>query len=247
MLGDNDLDLGCRFLRQEMLPLYKDSNLAQKKVGIIGVGGVGGICSLLLAVAGVGTLKIADSDVVAAHNLHRQLLFSEQDLGKSKVALAKQKLEAHNSQIKVSSYGRIDESNFSDFCQDLDVILDVTDDSQSRLKISKLALEHHVDLISGAVSGYTALLAIFAYHDPKFIQQYGCYRCVTAGAQINTKVGITGPLAASASSLVAHLCLEYLLGNHDFVGKLIRYDLKTLTLSKLKLTKDPMCVDCQAY
>ena len=69
-----------RYVRQEMLAGYEQSVeiLSTKKVGLIGVGGLGGLCSLLLSNAGVGCLRLADGDSVAWHNLHRKLLFTEQ-------------------------------------------------------------------------------------------------------------------------------------------------------------------------
>ncbi len=238
-----------RYMRQQMLPLYegKQELLSTKKIGFIGVGGAGGLSSMLLTLAGVGEVRIADFDTLADHNLHRQILFKESDIGHSKVEGALRELSARNSDTKVIAFNeKIDESNFACFANGLDLIADVSDNAASRLTISKLALDHRLDLISGAVSAYTALVAIFAYHDPSFIQQHGCYRCLTAGAPINTKVGITGPIAASCASLTAHIALEYLLGNTAHVGKLIRYDLSNLAINKLSLCRDPQCSDCSS-
>lgn len=236
-----------RYMRQQMLPLYqgRQDELRTKKIGFIGVGGAGGLSSMLLTLAGVGEVRIADFDTLADHNLHRQILFKESDIGLSKVEGALRELTARNSDTKVVAFKeKIDESNFARFADGLDLIADVSDNAASRLTISKLALDHRLDLISGAVSAYTALVAIFAYHDPQFIKQHGCYRCLTAGAPINTKVGITGPIAASCASLTAHVALEYLLGNKAHVGKLIRYDLSNLAIQKLSLCRDPNCIDC---
>lgn len=239
-----------RYLRQNMLELYADQQefLASKKVGFIGVGGAGGLSSLLTTLAGVGEIRIADYDDVAIHNLHRQVLFTEADIGFSKVEAARKVLSEHNSNTLVRAFPqKIDESNFEFFAQGLDLLLDVSDNAQSRLTISKIALDHKLDLISGAVSAYTALIAIFAYHDKDFVAQHGCYRCLTAGAPINTKVGITGPIAATCAALSAHTALEYLLGNKEHVGKLIRVDLRAMSMNKLTLTCDPNCPDCKGH
>ena len=237
------------YARQEMLPLYygKQSLLAQKKIGIIGVGGLGGVCSLLLSNAGVGFLRLADFDAVSLSNLHRQLLFTERDALTSelKIIAASREIEARNRYTTIEAFNlKVDEESFAAFVDGLDVVMDLSDNAESRHKISKLCLEHHCDLISGAVSSYTALLAIFAYSDQSFVEQYGCYQCLTHGDSINTKVGITGPIAASASSLVAHMALEYLLGNKEMFGKVLRYDLQHLKIQHLALQRDSSCSVC---
>lgn len=241
------MDNNERYLRQQMLELYagRQEELASKKVGFIGVGGAGGLSSLLIALAGVGQIRIADYDDLAVHNLHRQILFKESDLGHSKVEAARREILERNSQCDVVAFKeKIDESNFKAFADGLDLLLDVSDNAQSRLTISRLALHHGLDLISGAVSAYTALIATFAYHDPGFVATSGCYRCLTSGAAINTRVGITGPIAESCAAMTAHVALEYLLGNKEHRGKLIRIDLRHMTMNKMNLCADPECPDC---
>ena len=231
-----------------MLELYADKQelLAHKKVGFIGVGGAGGLSSLLLALAGVGEIRIADFDTVAVHNLHRQILFTQSNIGAPKVWAAYERIKERNSACNVIAFDeKINESNFARFSKDLDLLVDVSDNALSRLAISKLALDQSLDLISGAVSAYTALIAIFAYHDPNFVKTHGCYRCLTSGFPINTKVGITGPIAASAAALTAHSALEYLAGNHEHVGQLIKLDLRAMSMRKLTLMKDPECEACK--
>lgn len=242
----SDLARG-RYVRQEMLPNYAKTTQHFKslRLGVIGVGGLGGLCALLLANAGIGFLRLADADTVALHNLHRQLLFKTTEVGLSKAQCATQAIkERSEAQIECFAH-KVEASNFEEFASGLNLILDLTDDWASRLEISKLCLQHQLDLFSGAVSGNTALLSFFLYHDPQFVKQYGCYQCLTQGALINTKVGITGPQAATAASLAAHVVLECFTGKHDFIGKLIRLDLNHLTLQKLTLHRDEACPICQ--
>lgn len=248
-MSDSTAKSSERFVRQEMLEGYEHSVqiLAGKKVGLVGVGGLGGLCALLLSNAGVGYLRLADGDEVEWHNLHRQVLFTEDDAKghKSKIQGAAREISARNGETQLDLMDeRVTERNFSDFAQDLDLILDVSDNAKSREKIAELAKEEHKNLLSGAVSGYTALIALFLFAEPDFVEHFGCYHCLTQGADINTKVGITGPIAASASSLVAHVALEYLLGHQPLYGKLLRYDFKRYALQQLRLTPDPSCPHC---
>lgn len=240
-----------RYLRPDMLPLYqgKAAELWQKKVGLIGCGGLGGLCGLLLACAGVGHIHLADGDTVALHNLHRQLLFVSADQGSSKALKAESVLKAHaDPAIEVKAFPEmITPDNFDRFASGLDLLLDVSDSASSRLVISRLCLERGIDLLSGAVSAYTALIALFPYSDPGQIEQQGCYRCLTSGFNINTKMGITGPIAAAASALTAHVALEWLLGERKLQGQLLRCDFSRMSMSVLRLCADPDCPDCRCH
>lgn len=241
-----------RYVRQEQLSRYEHSALllAKKKVGIIGLGGLGGVCALLLSNAGVGLLRLADGDRVAWHNLHRQLLFTEDDASHARLKseAAQRELQARNHSTKLELYQtHVTADNFAEFAQDLDLILDLSDDSRSRQVIATLALQQQKNLLSGAVSSYTALLVLFLFAQPDFVRQYGCYHCLTAGADINTKQGITGPIAASAAALVAHVALEHLLGHQPLYGQLLCYDLQHLTMQHLSLTPDPTCPYCRCH
>lgn len=238
-----------RYLRQEMLERYagQSERLHKLRLGIIGAGGLGGLCALLLSNAGVGFLRIADADTIAVHNLHRQLLFTTQQVGLSKAQCAQQAILDRSAGAVESFPYKVTADNFEEFAAGVDLILDLTDDARSRLEISRLCLERRLNLFSAAVSGYTALLAMFEYADPLFVQQHGCYQCLTQGANINTKVGITGPQAATAASLAAHVVLEFLAGNRQLAGKLLRLDLNTCSMFKLVLHRDTDCPVCAQF
>lgn len=239
-----------RYVRQEQLLNYEHSSaiLTKKKVGLIGVGGLGGLCALLLSNAGVGFLRLADGDNVAWHNLHRQLLFTEEDAfhARLKSEAAGRELQARNHRTKLEIQSNcVTAENFAEFAKDLDLILDMSDDSKSRQVIAQLALVQGKNLLSGAVSAYTALIALFLFAEKGFVQQYGCYHCLTAGADINTKQGISGPIASSASALVAHVALEHLLGHKPLYGQLLRFEMRQMTMQHLSLTPDLTCPYCR--
>lgn len=244
--GKNEIELE-RYVRPDMLPRYQgqQNKLAACKVGLIGVGGMGGLCALLLGTAGVGKLRLADGDEVALHNLHRQLLFVNADVGQPKATCAANELARHVDPIVQVKplVGMIGSDNFASWAQGLDLVIDASDNALSRLTVSRLCLEQGVPLLSAAVSGYQALIALFDYADPDFVSSYGCYRCLTGGIAVDTKVGITGPIAACASSLAAHVVLEWLLGQKELVGTLLSLNLADFRLTKLRLSPDPSCPD----
>ena len=118
------------------------SQQSQKKLNtasvlIIGVGGLGTTASLYLANSGIGNMTINDYDSVDITNLPRQILFNSKDLGKNKAETAKQKLLEFNPNITVkTSTGKLKEKQLEEMALDVDVVLDCTDNLQSRLLIN---------------------------------------------------------------------------------------------------------------
>src|SRR3989344_6084298 len=110
--------------------------LQDKKVAIVGVGALGTVAAELLARAGVGNLILVDRDMVEESNLQRQTLFDEKDIGKNKAAAAEQRIKKINSDIKVEFHSiHLNPQNI-DVLQSADLILDCTDNLQTRFLIN---------------------------------------------------------------------------------------------------------------
>ena len=237
-----------RYKRQEMLPEFagKQDLLAQKHVAIVGVGGLGGLCSVLLSNAGVGKLSLFDSDSIAWSNLHRQIIFTEEEaeaLIASKINSVTKFITKRNSATRLTTSNGTVTSKTIEGLKNCDLVLDLTDNPESRADIARGALRAKIDLIEGAVSGYTGQVALFAFSQPDFVKKHGCYSCLVPEMYQPFK-GITGPSAAYVSSLVAHIALAYLLGDNSMVGTLVRTDLQHLTMKKMQLQPDPKCPVC---
>ena len=237
-----------RYKRQEMLPEFagKQDLLAQKHVAIIGVGGLGGLCSVLLSNAGVGKLSLFDCDDIAWSNLHRQIIFTEEEaeaLNASKINAVTKFIRKRNSETYLFSSNEIADTNTIANLKNCDLVLDLTDNPESRDAIARGALRAKIDLIEGAVSGYTGQVALFAFAQPDFVKKHGCYRCLVPELYQPFK-GITGPAASFISSLVAHIALAHLLGDNSMVGTLVCTDLQHLTMKKMQLRPDPKCPVC---
>ena len=238
-----------RYQRQEMLPDFNGVTalLHHKKVGIVGVGGLGGLCSYLLVGAGVLNLNIADGDTVSLSNLHRQILYREADIGKEKALCCKRELEALDSRVKVQTFSFINEDNFVAFAQNCDLILDLSDNVTTRLFISDACCRNRIDYIHAAVGGYQGILSAFWYSDPSFLKECGCYRCFSGlNADLKTQ-GILGPAAAMMSSAAAMLTLQVLKGNDSLKGYIQFFDLKNNAVRKMKLSKDSSCPVCREH
>ena len=154
-----------RYERQIILPELGETGqqkLLSARVLVIGAGGLGCPALLYLAAAGVGTIGIVDNDIVSLNNLHRQVLFSMEDTGLQKIAVAKRKLRELNPDIKVDSYGlRLSNKNALELFEQYDIILDCTDNFPTRYMINDACLLSKKPLIFGAISKFEGQVAIF--------------------------------------------------------------------------------------
>ena len=148
------------------------ARLAQSSALVIGAGGLGTPCLLYLAAAGVGQLTLLDDDTIEASNLARQLLYGPDDLGKSKAAVAGQKLTRQFPACRVRAYGeRLTAENARAYSAGSDLVVDASDNLATRLMINDAAYGAGTPLITGAIGGTLGLVATF-------LDGFPCYRCV---------------------------------------------------------------------
>lgn len=154
-----------RYQRQMLLPAFgieSQHQLANAHVLVIGAGGLGCPLLLYLAAAGVGHLGIADDDVVHFSNLHRQVLFDADDVGKNKAVVAAQKLKTINPDVCCTVYTeRWQQQHCIDFFGIYDVVVDGTDNFATKYLINDGCVLLHKPLVYGAVSQYEGQLAVF--------------------------------------------------------------------------------------
>ena len=156
-----------RYQRQLILKGFgpnAQDKLSNASVLVIGAGGLG--CPLLqyLVAAGVGHIGIADDDVVSLSNLHRQVLFTMEDIGKSKVVVAKKRLQLMNDSVEIGIWNeRWTQQHCVDHFNDYDLIVDATDNFSSRYLINDAAVLMQKTLVFGAVSQYEGQVAVFNY------------------------------------------------------------------------------------
>lgn len=154
-----------RYQRQIILKDFGGAGqlkLTQAKVLVVGAGGLGCPALLYLAAAGVGTIGVVDDDVVELGNLHRQPLFTTNDIGQSKATTAAAYLELLNPDISIIPYTkRLLSANSPEIVGEYDIIIDATDNFASRYMINDLCVLLNKPLIFGAVSQYEGQLAVF--------------------------------------------------------------------------------------
>jgi adenylyltransferase/sulfurtransferase len=156
-----------RYQRQLILKRFgqdAQDKLANASVLVIGAGGLG--CPLLqyLVAAGLGRIGIADDDIVSLSNLHRQVIYTMEDIGKLKVEIAKKRLQLMNDSVEISIWNeRWTQQHCIDHFNDYDLIVDATDNFSSRYLINDAAVLMQKTLVFGAVSQYEGQVAVFNY------------------------------------------------------------------------------------
>ncbi len=154
-----------RYTRQMMMPEIGEEGqrrLAEARVLIVGAGGLGSPIALYLAGAGIGNIGLIDGDAVSVHNLQRQILYTEKEIGQKKVHCAQKRLEAFNSDVKIDIYNEfLSGKNANDIIGKYDIIVDGSDNFATRYLINDTCLALHKVYVYGSVSGFRGQAAVF--------------------------------------------------------------------------------------
>ena len=167
-----------RYSKHIMLPqvdVEGQQKIMDSTVLIIGMGGLGSPSALYLAAAGVGHIVIADFDQVELSNLQRQIIHQTKDIGDDKVNSAMNKLNELNPNIKVTIANElIHTDNLSELIKDVDIVLDGTDNFESRFEINQVCVENQKPLISAAVVRFEGQVSVFKGYE----KDQPCYQCL---------------------------------------------------------------------
>ena len=244
----NDHEL-LRYSKQIMLPqidIEGQQKINDSKMLIIGMGGLGSPTALYLAAAGVGHIVIADFDQVELSNLQRQIIHSTSDIGDDKVNSAKAKLLELNPNITVTVANEIMHSdNLASLIKDVDIVLDGTDNFESRFEINKACVECHKPLISAAVIRFEGQISVFKGYE---VDQ-PCYQCLYSeqgdGRESCVENGVLAPVAGLVGTIQALQAIKVLLGlGEQLCGELLLIDGLDLSFRKVKIAKDSECPIC---
>jgi len=244
----NDHEL-LRYSKQIMLPqidVEGQQKIIDSTMLIIGMGGLGSPTALYLAAAGVGHIVIADFDQVELSNLQRQIIHSTSDIGDDKVNSAKAKLLELNPNITVTVANEIMHSdNLASLIKDVDIVLDGTDNFESRFEINKACVECHKPLISAAVIRFEGQISDFKGYE---VDQ-PCYQCLYSedgnGRESCVENGVLAPVAGLVGTIQALQAIKVLLGlGEQLCGELLLIDGLDLSFRKVKIVKDSECPIC---
>ncbi|MFD2215425.1 thiazole biosynthesis adenylyltransferase ThiF [Metabacillus endolithicus] len=223
-------------------------NIRKKHVLIVGAGALGTASAEMIARAGIGTLTIVDRDYVEWSNLQRQQLYIEDDAINRipKAVAAKQHLEKINSEVDVLSYVEdVTSANIEEFAEGVDVIIDATDNFETRLLINDLSIKNNIPWIyGGCVGSYGLSFTIIPSETP-------CLHCLLKhipfdGMTCDT-VGVISPIVSMVASHQTAEALKILVGDMENMrGKLVSFDLwknqySSINMDRLKNEACPTC------
>ena len=216
--------------------------LKRARVLIVGAGGVGAPAALYLAAAGVGTLGLIDDDVVGLSNLQRQIAFSTPEVGRPKVEAAAERLGGLNPHVTIQTFAeRLTPDNAADRIDGFDIVLDGTDDFETRLIVNAACVAADKPLVSGALGRWSGQVGVFAGRP--------CYQClvpeVPPDAETCARVGVVGALAGVVGSMAALETIKLITGAGEaLAGRLMLYDGLAAMARTVRVTADPQCPVC---
>ncbi|EAB1739170.1 HesA/MoeB/ThiF family protein [Salmonella enterica] len=242
----NDRDF-MRYSRQILLgdiAIEGQQQLLDGHVLIVGLGGLGSPAALYLAGAGIGTLTLADDDDVHLSNLQRQILFTTDDIARSKSQVARQRLTRLNPDIElVSLQQRLQGEALRHGVARADVVLDCTDNMATRQAINAACVTLNTPLITASAVGFGGQLMVLT---PPWEQ--GCYRCLwpdDVEPERNCRTaGIVGPVVGVMGTLQALEAIKLLSGMETPSGELRLFDGKTSQWRSLALHRASGCPVC---
>lgn len=245
-----------RYSRQILLPkidIVGQQKLLNSHVLIVGLGGLGSPVALYLAAAGVGHLTLVDDDVVELSNLQRQIIHSEQDIGRLKVASAADSLRALNSGIHVETYAirltediLLSEDTLTKAIAEADVVVDCSDNFAARFLMNKITQQLKIPLVSGAAIRMEAQVTVYDSRQ----EGSACYRCLYEDdgelEQTCSDSGVLSPLLGIIGSIQAVETIKLITQiGESLAGRLMILDALTMMWRELKLRQDPDCPICK--
>ena len=220
--------------------------LADARVLIIGLGGLGSSSSVYLAAAGVGHLVLVDFDEVDISNLQRQIVHATKDIGRLKVDSAAEHLLELNPEIKVTKIDhKIENEELDEQIKSSTVVLDCSDNFKTRFAINDACVKYKTPLVSGAAIRFEAQVSVF---DSRH-ENSPCYRCLYGSEaeveQSCTANGVISPLLGIVGSIQACEAMKIIMSlGETLQGRLLLLDVMHMEWHTAKLNKDPKCPVC---
>ena len=215
--------------------------IREAKVLIIGMGGLGCPAAEFLTRSGIGTLGIVDYDTVSLSNIHRQTLYTEKDINKSKVRIAKKKLSEINPKTKVNIFNcKLNKIKFKKIIKNYDYIIDGTDNFESKFLINDLSLNYKKFLVVGAISKFDGHIFSFDFKNKNNPNLRDFYQeeLVTDDVLNCEYDGILGTVAGIVGTLQANEILKKILNiGQNLNGFILILDLLNLNMRRVKLNK----------
>jgi adenylyltransferase/sulfurtransferase len=240
MLSPDELK---RYQRQIMIQGFGkegQEKLKRARVFLAGAGGLGSPAAIYLTAAGIGGIRVIDSDTVDLSNLNRQVLHWTRDTGKLKVESAKRKLRALNPEVKIESINdRLTAENIDDVVKGCDAIIDAVDNLATRYLLNRTALAKKIPLFHGAVAGFEGRAMTV------LPGQSACLMCLYQGVDIVVKTPVIGTSPAIIAGIQVTEVIKYLTDIGQLLtNRFLVYDGLNMRFAEINVSPDPNCKHC---
>ncbi len=235
MFSNKDLERYSRQIILKKVGILGQKKIQSSKILVVGCGGLGSPVIDLLSRTGIGEIGMIDHDKVSLSNLHRQVMFTSDDIGKYKVNVLKKKISKINKNVKVKKYKiKANDKNLGKILKLYDVIIDGTDNFKAKFLLNKFSLKFKKKLIIGAISKFEGHIFTFDFN----LKKNPCLKCFyqsepSEGVLDCETDGILGPTAVITGSLQANEVLKAILN----VGKNLSSHILIIDLLNLKFRK----------
>src|SRR5882724_1669832 len=248
-LTNDEIQRYSRHLIMPEVGVDGQRKLKAAKVLCIGAGGLGSPVAMYLAAAGVGTIGLVDFDVVDFSNLQRQILHGTPDVGRSKLASAKDRLTALNPEIEIRTHEvALSSQNALELFEPYDIILDGTDNFPTRYLVNDACVLLGKPNAYGSIFRFEGQASVFATKDGP------CYRCLYPEPPPPGLVpscaegGVLGVLPGIIGLVQATETVKLIMGiGEPLIGRFLIYDALRMKFRELKLKKDPECPVCGTH
>ena len=246
-MKDNQL---LRYSRHILLPEIEYSGqekLLKSHCLVIGAGGLGSPVSIYLASSGIGKITICDFDDVDISNLQRQILHSDESIGINKALSARKFLNKVNPEIIITPIEKkLNIEQMTDIAKEVDVIIDCSDNFETRYALNKIAFCLKKPLISGAAIKFDGQISVFDFRE----KSSPCYECLFPDTNNEEELrcadhGVFSPMVGIIGATQAAEAIKIILGvGISLMGRLLLLDSKDMTWKTIKIVKDKGCKVC---
>ena len=249
-MNDKDLERYGRHILLPEIDYDGQQKLLDSHVLVIGLGGLGSPASIYLASSGIGELTLCDFDNVELSNLQRQIVHTERNLKTNKAHSAKSFISSINSNININVVDKkLSEKDFDLYIKNnlVDVILDCSDNFQTRYSVNKIAFKNKIPLVSGSAIRFEGQLAIFDFRD----NSSACYECLFPDNGEENELrcadhGILAPVVGIIGVMQSLETIKVLLDLNPIKNKLKIFDGKSNEWKTITFKKDKECAICSS-
>lgn len=249
MLSSEELERYARHIVLREVGGPGQAALKEASVLVVGAGGLGAPALMYLAAAGVGTLGVVDDDIVSLSNLQRQIIHDTSDVGRAKVDSAAVRIAALNPHVQFAAHAtRISAANAFELIGGYDLVLDGSDNFETRYLVSDACFLAAKPLITAALGMFDGSLTTIRAHEKSADGQFNpTYRCLfpepppPGTVPACAEAGVLGALAGVLGSMMALEAIREIAGfGEGLVGRLLMVDARAMRFETLRYARDPL-------